>query len=365
MAGEKTEEPTAKRLRQFREEGRIAKSQELGGMLVLYFGLYFLAVSGVAITSSITQVMQRSYASLSHVGPETLDFTALREMISQPALGVGIRLLPWLGLVMLVGVGANLVQTRGLVQPRLLIPKWNRMNPLSRAKQIYGKQMFVEAAKGIAKQSVIVIIVYFTISGRIGELLAAAKTGLGPGIASLTAITYTMALQSAAVLLVIAIFDFIWQFYQHRQSLLMTKQEVRDESKQQDGSPEVKSRIRRIQREMSQQRMMAEVPTADAVIVNPTHFAVAIRYDKQKMAAPQIVAKGQDEVAFRIISLARRHGVVVVPNKPLARALYKLPLNSQVPAEFFQAVAKVLAFVYSLRKPKPVAPSQTLQGTNA
>lgn len=361
MSGEKTEQPTARKLRKFREEGRVAKSQELGGMLVLYSGVYLLAVNGPAIAASLGQVMRRSYASLYAVGPETLTFTYLREIVSQPALGLGLALLPWLGALMLVGVGANIAQTRGLVQPRLLIPKWDRLNPINRAKQMYGKQMFVEAAKGIAKQLLIALVVYFTLSGRLGELLASAATGLGPGIASLSDVTYKMALDAALVLLAVAVLDYIWQFHQHRQSLLMSKQEVRDESKQQDGSPEVKSRIRRIQREMSQRRMMAKVPQADAVIVNPTHFAVAIRYDSQKMAAPRIVAKGQDELAFRIISLARRHGVVVVPNKPLARALFKLPLDAQIPPEFFQAVAEVLAFVYSLRKPKATA--QPLQGT--
>jgi len=363
MAGEKSEQPTARRLRKFREEGRIAKSQELGGMLVLYIGLSLLAANGPRIANSLTEVMRRSYNSLYTIEPDTLSFTYLRQHVSQPALSVGLALLPWLGMIMLVGVGANVAQTRGLVQPRLLIPKWDRLNPLNRAKQIFGKQMLIEATKGIAKQALVALIVYFTISGHISDLLSAAAMGLNTGIGSLSSIISRMALQAAEVLLVVAIFDYIWQFYQHRQSLLMTKQEVRDETRQQDGSPEVKSRLRRIQREMSQRRMMDKVPTADAVIVNPTHFAVAIRYDGEKMATPQIVAKGKDEVAFRIISIARRHGVVVVPNKPLARALFKLPLNSQIPPEFFQAVAEVLAFVYSLRKSKMTSSTPTLQGT--
>jgi len=362
VAGDKTEQPTAKRLRQFREEGRVAKSQELGAMLVLYIGVYLLAVNGPVIAGSMAQVMKRSYASLHTIQPDTITYTYLRDIVSQPTLALGLALLPWLGVLMLVGVGANVAQTRGLVQPRLLIPKWSRLNPISKAKQMYGKQMFIEGAKGIAKQTLIALVVYFTISGRMDDLLSSASTGLGTGIAALSSVTYTMALQAAGILLTIAIFDYIWQFYQHRQSLLMTKQEVRDESRQQDGSPEIKARVRKVQREMSQRRMMAKVPKADAVIVNPTHFAVAIRYDSQKMAAPQIVAKGQDEVAFRIISIARRHGVIVVPNKPLARALFKLPLNAQVPPEFFQAVAEVLAFVYSLRNPRAAAHTQRPQG---
>lgn len=363
MAGEKTEQPTAKRLRQFREEGRVAKSQELGGMLVLFFGLYWLASRGPSIAGSMSQVMERSYASLHTISAQTFSFADLMMIALQPTFSVGLALLPWLGLIMLMGIGANVAQTRGLVQPRLLIPKWNRLNPISRIKQIYGKQMFIEAAKGIAKQAMIALVVYYTISGRLTEILAAADTGLGAGIAALTSVTYSMALQAAGVLLVIAIFDYAWQFYQHRQSLLMTKQEVRDETRQQDGSPEVKSRVRRIQREMSQRRMMAQIPKADAVIVNPTHFAVAVRYDSEKMAAPKIIAKGQDDLAFRIISLARRHGVVVVPNKPLARALFKLPLNAQIPPEFFQAVAEVLAFVYSLRRPKSRNTANTAPST--
>ncbi len=365
MAGDKTEEPTSKRLREFREEGRIAKSQELDGMLTLYIAISLLATYGPRIFSSMEEVMRRSYTSIHTIEPETITFTFLRELATQPAINVVLALLPWLATLMLVGVGANVAQTRGLVQPRLLIPKWSRFNPISRIKQIYGKQMLVEAAKGIAKQVMIALIVYLTISGRMGDLLGSSATGLGSGIVTLTSIIHKMSLQAAGILLLIAIFDYLWQFYEHRQSLMMTKEEVREEARQQDGSPETKSRVRRIQREMSQRRMMAKVPTADAVIVNPTHFAVAIRYDSKKMAAPLIVAKGQDEVAFRIIALARRHGVVVVPNRPLARALFKLPLNAQVPPEFFQAVAEVLAFVYNLRKPKTIATPQTLQGTTA
>jgi len=365
VAGDKTEEPTAKRLREFREEGRIAKSQELDGMLVLFGAVYLLATHGPRIFTSVEDVMRRSYKSLGTIGPDTFSYTFLSDLVTQPAMNVVSSLLPWLVTVMVIGVGANVAQTRGLVQPRLLIPKWKRLNPINRIKQIYGKQMFVEAGKGIAKQLLIALVVYLTISGRMTEMLASSAAGLGMGITTLSSIIYKMSLQAAGILLLIAVFDYLWQFYQHRQSLKMSKEEVREETRQQDGSPETKSRVRRIQREMSQRRMMAKVPTADAVIVNPTHFAVAIRYDSKKMAAPQIVAKGQDEVAFRIISLARRHGVVVVPNKPLARALFKLPLNAQVPPEFFQAVAEVLAFVYSLRKPKIAAKAQTLQGTTA
>lgn len=349
MSGEKTEQPTARRLRKFREEGRVAKSQELGGMLVLLSGVYLLGVSGPRLAESVAHVMQRSYTSIGDMRADSFTFAYLENAVGQAALEVGLALAPWVLSLLVVGVGVNLVQTRGLVQPRLLIPKWERLNPLNRLRQIFGKQLLVEAGKGIAKQAFIAFLVYLTVRERIIDLVAASQRGLGPGVAALMKVLFIMGMQAAAALLVIAIFDYIWQYRQHRQSLMMTRQEVKDETRQQEGSPEVKTRIRRIQREMAQRRMMAQVPKADVVVVNPTHYAVALRYDGATMDAPQIVAKGVDEVALKIISVARRHGVPVVPNRPLARALAKLPLNAFIPPEFFQAVAEVLAFVYSLR----------------
>ncbi|RMH46843.1 MAG: flagellar biosynthesis protein FlhB [Gammaproteobacteria bacterium] len=351
MAGEKTEQPTARRLRKFREEGRVAKSQELGGMLVLFAGVYMFTVTGPRLANSVAHVMQRSYTTVARIHGDSFTFVFLRQLANQAALEVGLAMIPWILSLLVIGVGVNVVQTRGLVQPRLLIPKWDRLNPLNRVRQIFGKQLLVETAKGIAKQSLIAVIVYLTVKGKVAGLIMAAQQGLLPGVQMLTSIIFVMSLQAAGVLLLIGIFDYLWQYRQHRQSLMMTKQEVKDETRQQEGSPEVKTRIRRIQREMAQRRMMAQVPTADAVIVNPTHYAVAIKYDGTSMHAPQIVAKGQDDVALKIISVARRHGVPVVPNRPLARALVKLPLNSFIPPEFFQAVAEVLAFVYRLQSP--------------
>lgn len=350
MSEERTEQPTGKRLEQFREEGRVAKSQELGGILVLVAGVYMLAGLGPAIVDNLAAIMRQSYSQVSLQQPGMLTPNAIQSLIGQLALDIGRVMAPWLGTMLAVGVIADLAQTRGLIQPRLLIPKWDRLNPLNRAKQMFGKQMLVETGKGLAKQLAIGLVVYFTIAEHLGDLVFSAQLGLANGVYGLTAVAYKMSFQTALVLLVIAALDYVWQFYRHRQSLMMTKQEVREESKQQEGSPEVKGRIRRIQREMAQRRMMAQVPKADAVIVNPTHYAAAIRYDTQTMNAPRLIAKGHDATALKIISIARHHGIPVVPNKPLARALYKLPLDTTIPPEFFQAVAEVLAFVYRLKR---------------
>lgn len=350
MSEERSEQPTARKLRKSREEGRVAKSQELAGILVLLVGVYLLTVSGPALGHSFAQVMRSSYSAIGSQEPGSLTLAFLQHTAGQAMLNIGAAFAPWLAGLMVVGIGANVAQTRGLVQPRLLIPKWERLNPISKAKQMFGMQLLVETVKGIAKQAAIVLVVYLTITSRLNELVNAAELGLGAGVSALADVIFSMAFQAAVVLLIIAAFDYLWQFRRHRKSLMMTKQEVKDEMRSQEGSPEVKSRIRKIQREMAQRRMMEKVPAADAVVVNPTHFAVAIQYDASRMDAPQIIAKGQDELALRIISLARRSGVPVVPNKPLARALYKLPLDSLVPPEFFQAVAQVLAFVYNLEK---------------
>ncbi len=350
MSQERTEQPTPRRLRKFREEGRVAKSQELGAIAVLFVGLYTLTISGPALAEGMAQVMRDTYRVLAFQQPGHFTFTALRALAGRSGLQVGQALLSWLGMLVLVGLVVNVAQTRGLVQPRLLIPKWDRINPLARARQIFGVQMLVEGIKGVAKQVVVAAIIVVTFRDRLDGLMAAASAGIRPGIAELGQVIFQMSLYAAAALLAIAGLDYLWQYRRFRQSLMMTRQEVKEEMKHQEGSPELKARIRKVQREMAQRRMMAQVPKADAVIANPTHYAVAIRYDGATMVAPQIVAKGKDQVALRIISLARRHGVPVVPNRPLARALYPLPLNATIPPEFFEAVAEVLAFVYSLRR---------------
>lgn len=349
MSEERTEEPTSRKLEKFREEGRVAKSQEFGGIFVLFTGIYMLTMVGPQLSTNMMGLMRSSYLDVAHQRPGTFNLYYLQNMAMHSTLEIGMAIAPWLGGLLFIAIFANVIQTRGLVQPRLLVPKWDRLNPISRVKQMFGTQMAVETVKGLAKQIAIGFLVYQTITTHLTDLISSAQLGFVQGVLGLVDVAYNMALQAAILLLAIAALDYVWQYTQHRKSLKMTKQEVREESKQQEGSPEVKSRIRRIQREMSQRRMMAQVPNSDAVIVNPTHFAVAIRYDNAKMNAPKIVAKGQDAVALRIISLARRNGVPVVPNKPLARALFKLPLDTTIPPEFFQAVAEVLAFVYNLK----------------
>jgi flagellar biosynthetic protein FlhB len=352
VSDERTEQPTGKRLEKFREEGRVAKSQELGGILVLFMGIYLLSVLGPRIAEILAVLMRDSYTQVGQQRPGMFTVNYLHEIVNHATIEIGLVLMPWLAALVVVGIVADVAQTQGLVQPRLLIPKWSRLNPISRVKQMFGTQMVMETVKGLAKQIAIGLLVYFTIVNQLDDLITSAQMGFLSGVYGLAKVAYDMALQATMLLLAIAALDYGWQYYQHRKSLLMTKQEVREEAKQQDGSPEVKGRIRRIQREMSQRRMMAQVPNADAVIVNPTHYAAAIRYDNVTMNAPKLIAKGQDEVALKIISIARHHGIPVVPNRPLARALYKLPLDTTIPAEFFQAVAGVLAFVYNLKKKK-------------
>ena len=349
MSQERTEQPTPRRLRKFREEGRVAKSQELSAILVLFVGFYLLGVQGARMAAGLAGILQGSYRALAFQRPGEFTFELLTQVGGEAGLRVGGVLLTWLAALILVGLAVNVAQTRGLVQPRLLIPRWERIHPIARIRQLFGIQMLVEGAKGVAKQAIVGAIIVLAFRDSLDRLMAAASAGLALGVQELSRMGFQMALRASAALLVIACLDYLWQYRRYRQSLMMTRQEVKEEMKHQEGAPELRARIRKVQREMAQQRMMAQVPKADAVVANPTHYAVAIRYDGATMEAPQIVAKGKDRVALRIIGLARRHGVPVVSNRPLARALYPLPLNTAIPPEFFQAVAEVLAFVYSLR----------------
>lgn len=248
---------------------------------------------------------------------------------------------------MLLGIIPTVAQTKGLFTMKALQPKFSRLNPLEGIKKLFSLQSLVNIAKGLIEVIAIGVLVFNEISERMPRILALMDAGLVQGIAFAAISIYDLVMTICIVLVFVAAADYLFQWWQFEKKLKMSKQEVKDEFKQMEGDPQIKSKIKQRQQEMARSRMMQEVPTADVVIRNPTHYAVALRYDQDKNKAPQVIAKGKDHLALKIVEIAEAHDVYCMENPPLARALYgQVDLGREIPYELYDAVAEVLTVVY-------------------
>lgn len=340
--GEKTEEPTLKKLDDALKRGDVAKSQEL----TVWFGL---AAATLAIASFGDQAVSSLGATLTRflASPETIavDGASLRAMTGGLGLAVGAALgLPML-LLMLAAIAGNLVQHPPILTTETIAPKFSKISPTSGFKRLFSPESLVNFLKGLIKLAIVGTVIWMVVwpeRARVASLAGAEVSALLP---ALKALTVKALVASVAVFALIAIGDFLWQRRRWRERLKMSIQEVRDEHKQQEGDPHIKARIRRIRQERSRKRMMAAVPTATVVVANPTHYAVALKYEAG-MNAPMCVAKGVDALALRIRKLAEESGVTVIENPPLARSLHAaLDVDKEIPAEHYKAVAEVIGFV--------------------
>ena len=255
----------------------------------------------------------------------------------------------------LAAVIATFAQTKLLVSFEALKPKFSRLSPMQGIKRLFSLKSMVEALKGVIKITILIILIYRFVSGSMLEFAQYLSSDLGVAIVSMMELGLQLILQVGAAFLVLSFFDYLYQWWEFERQLKMTKQEIKEEYKQTEGDPQIKGKIREAQRRMSQTRMMQAVPGADVVIRNPTHFAVALRYKPGQDLAPIVVAKGQDEVALRIVAVAEEHHVAVVENKPLARALYaETEIGRTIPAEQYGPVAEVLVYIYKLNNKTPL-----------
>ncbi len=347
QGGEKTEDPTPKRLSDARDEGQVAFSAELNTALLLVMGFVALMTTGGHFCDAASTTIRFALTDAL-----TWDLTregALQALIAH-AVPLGLWLLPVVGVLAAVGVGASLAQVGFHLTPKPLIPKLNKVSPLTGFTRLFGMRGLMRFVTNILKLTLLVIVAWVSIRKDLYDI-ALLTPELRHRLGSEGHLLAVLGIKLALVLLLIAAIDYLYQRWQHHQEMMMTKQEVKEEMKQSDGDPLVKGKIRQIQRQMAQKRMMTEVPKADVVITNPTHVAVALRYDRLKMAAPEVVAKGYDEVAQKIKAIAAEHGIPMVENVPLARALAKeVPLGKAVPPKWFQQVAQVLSWVYKAKK---------------
>ncbi|WP_313224388.1 flagellar biosynthesis protein FlhB [Stutzerimonas nitrititolerans] len=345
---DKSEEPTEKRRRESREKGQLARSRELNTVAVTLGGIGGLLASGAGLAQSLMAMMRGAF--------ELDRQTALSEssMISLLAHSGMIALeaiIPLLVVLLIVSIIGPISLGGWLFSGKAMAPKFSRMNPGAGLKRMFSAKALVELLKALGKFLVVLAVGLLVLSAYQDDLLSIAKQPLELAIAHSVEIVGWCALWMACGLILIAAVDVPFQLWDNKQKLMMTKQEVKDEYKDSEGKPEVKSKIRQLQREMAERRMMQAVPDADVVITNPTHFAVALKYDADKGGAPMLVAKGGDFLALKIREIAQEHSVTVLESPALARAVYySTELEQEIPAGLYLAVAQVLAYVYQLRQ---------------
>lgn len=349
MAGERTEAPTPKRVRDARNRGQVSKSQEIVSVGVLLAAILGLRLLGPDIASSMQDMLRDAFNDPTS---EELTVTSTNEMGREWAQRAILTLAPLMGLLMVAGVALNVAQTGFILSGDRLKPKFSYISPKSGLKRIIGTEGLVNLAKAMLKMGVVTLVITLVLRRRIAELATLGNISLSAAIGRLVSIAFDIAIWSAIVLFVLTAADYAWQRRKHFQELKMTKEEVRQEMKETEGDPQIKGAIRR-RRQALLNRMISAVPKADVVVTNPTHYAVALRYDHLSMGAPVVIAKGEQLLAQRIKEVARKAGVPVLEEPPLARALYAaVPVGHPIPANLFHAVAEVLAWVYALRDGK-------------
>ncbi|ENT6807881.1 flagellar biosynthesis protein FlhB [Vibrio vulnificus] len=345
---ERTEEATPRRLQQAREKGQVARSKELASVSVLVIGAVSLMWFGESLARALFKAMGRLF-SLSR--EEIFDPSKLFDIASG---ALSALLLPLLLILFALFVAAA-IGSAGVGGISLSVeaatPKLSKMNPLSGIKRMFGLQSWVELIKSILKVALVTGVAIYLIQASQEDLIQLSLDVYPQNIFHALDILLNFVLLISCSLLIVVAIDIPFQIWQHADQLKMTKQEVKDEYKDTEGKPEVKGRIRMLQREAAQRRMMADVPTADVIVTNPEHFSVALRYKQNSDRAPVVVAKGTDHMAMKIREVAREHDISIVPAPPLARALYySTELEQQIPDGLFTAVAQILAYVFQLKQ---------------
>jgi flagellar biosynthesis protein FlhB len=344
---ERTEPASPRRLEQAREEGDVPRSRELATCTILLASGVGLWMLGDNLIHHLNHMLA---SGLALDRARVFDADLLMMQLGTSAADVVIAFAPLAGLLLLVALGSPLLIGGWQFSIKSLQPNFGRLNPLSGLGNMISVRAGVELVKAIGKALLVGSVSWLVVSRQIESMLALSVEPLQTGGAHLGHLLLTSFVSIVSVLAVIALIDAPYQMWQYANKLKMTREELRQEAKESDGDPQVKGRIRQMQREMAKRRMMSEVPTADVVVTNPTHFAVALKYTEGKMGAPKVVAKGADEVAAKIREIAAKNNVPLLEAPPLARALYKhAELGDQIPEALYTAVAEVLAYVFQLR----------------
>lgn len=348
--GSKTEKATPKKRRDERKKGNVFLSQDAVAVVTLLGSCIALWLLAGNIVRELSAFMT---ACLAACGGDLPISDQVMNLEHQGIVLLVQTVLPLLLVTALCAVVATFAQTRLLVSGELLKPKFSRINPLQGIKRLFSLKSVVDALKGIVKICLLLIIIYLTIQAMVQESYKYLYTDLPVSCMHLFECAKDMVIRIAVAFIAVAALDFMYQWWDYERQLKMSKQEIKEEYKQTEGDPQVKGKIKQIQRERAQRRMMQQVPSADVVIRNPTHFAVALRYQPERDAAPVVLAKGQDELALRIVKVAEEHKVAVIENVPLARSLYaSTELDQEIPPDLYGPVAEVLVYIFRLNNDK-------------
>ena len=350
----KTEKPTGKKLVKAREEGQVAKSQEVASAMILlaalglffFTGSRFLRIPGELLRHILQDDMARS------LGPASL-YSLFLLSLRQLFLLLG----PFLVLMLFVGLAANMMQVGFKITPKAMQPKFSKLNPVSGFQSRFlSLRPLVELVKSVLKIGLLAYIAYIVYRRNFEGFFALHNQPVAVVLVFTARVSFEILWRCGLMMLVLALFDYLYQRWDFMENQKMSKQEVKDEMKQSEGDPQVKSRIRSMQMSVARQRMMQAVPKADVVITNPTHIAIALAYDQEAHEAPVVLAKGAGVVAEKIKRIAREHGIPVVEDKPLARLLFKIvDVDQMIPENLYQAVAEVLAYIYRRNHQQPAA----------
>ena len=339
--GEKTEAPSAKKRSDARKEGNVFQSRDIVTVVVL-FGVFY----------AVRSLLPFIYKDLRNFLSFILELVAEKEPVSSQVYYYFLWLfvksaLPLLLITMLLGTLSSLVQTRFNVSFKLLTPKFSRLSPSKGIARVFSRRNLVELLKNILKIIILITFLYSILKADIIPISKMLHMDIRNSAIALLSMMFDLITRVCGVFLVIAFFDFMYQKWQYESDLRMTKQEVKDEYKQLEGNPEIKGRMKQVMRSRANQRMMQQVPDADVIIRNPEHLAIAIKYDPDKNLAPVVLAKGQDELALKIVEVGEEHHINAIENKPLARAMYPLcKVGQEIPGDFYGAVAEILVYIY-------------------
>ena len=347
---DKTEEATPKKKANAKKKGDVAKSRELPSITILATATIFMFFNAKGMTMTLGNNIRKTLLQIPDI-ISSGDFSS--SFISGIITDFLILIAPILIVLMIVSILTNVLQTGFIFSVEALTPKASKIDPIKGMENLFSKRSLVELAKSILKIVIIGWVAFLAFKKDMSHMIPMLYQENTQIFAQLGELSFNLLVKCCCVILVLAILDFMYQKWDHGQKLKMTKQEVKDEFKQSEGDPMVKSRIRSIQREMARRRMMEEVPKADVIITNPTHLSIALKYKAEEgMKAPVIVAKGANNIAFKIREIASKHNIPLMENKPLAQNLYKLELGTEIPPQFYKAVAEILAYVYGLKKRK-------------
>lgn len=343
---DRSEPATHRRREDARNEGRVAQSNDLNAALVMLTAIYMVRAAGPYMMQLMKSIMQTSFTS---INTTDLSVSNISFLITEYMTKGILLFIPVVITVGAVGLVSAVMQVGMRIAVKSVTPDWTRLDPLKGITRLFSIKAGVELVKSVIKVAIVCIIVYVFLKNEFAHLPGLADTSFTASIAYIADLCWRLLLKACMSILVLSILDYIYQRYQHETSLKMTKQEVKEEYKRSEGDPQIKARIKQRQSEMIRKRSLRDVSTADVIVVNPTHIAVALKYDPDKMQAPTVVAKGQRLLAERIKSIADTAGVPIIENIPIARALYKnVEVGQQVPDELFRAVAEILAYVYRL-----------------